>query len=46
MKRPFIAGNWKMFKTIGEAVTLVNTIKAGVYKVADCDIVICPPLQR
>lgn len=32
-----------MFKTLGEAVNLVNTIKAGVYKVTDCDIVICPP---
>ncbi len=43
MKRPLIAGNWKMFKTISEAVTLVNIIKAGVHKVTDCDIVICPP---
>ena len=43
MKKPFIAGNWKMFKTISEAVNLVQTIKAGVYKVSDCDIVVCPP---
>lgn len=43
MKKPFIAGNWKMFKSINEAVNLVQTIKAGVYKVTDCDIVICPP---
>lgn len=43
MKRPFIAGNWKMFKTIPEAVNLVNIIKAGVHKIADCEIVICPP---
>ncbi len=32
-----------MFKTIGEAVNLVQTIKAGVYKVNDCNMVICPP---
>ena len=43
MKKPFIAGNWKMFKTINEALNLVQTIKAGVYKVNDCQIVICPP---
>ncbi|HTL48459.1 MAG TPA: triose-phosphate isomerase [Verrucomicrobiae bacterium] len=43
MKTPFIAGNWKMFKTASEASTLVQTIKAGVSKVADCDVVICPP---
>ena len=32
-----------MFKTAGEAVNLVQTIKAGVYKVNDCQIIICPP---
>lgn len=43
MKRPYIAGNWKMFKTAKEAVNLVQTIKAGVYKITDCHIIICPP---
>ncbi len=43
MRTPLIAGNWKMFKTIGEALTLVQTIKAGVYKTSDCNIVVCPP---
>lgn len=43
MKKPLIAGNWKMFKTEDEALTLVQTIKAGVYKVTDCDVVVCPP---
>ena len=33
-----------MFKTTVEAVSLVNTIKAGIgSKVHDCQIVICPP---
>lgn len=32
-----------MFKTASEAVTLVQTIKAGVYKVNDCQVVVCPP---
>lgn len=43
MKKPFIAGNWKMFKTVSEAVSLVQTIKAGVSHKTDCDIVVCPP---
>ena len=43
MKKPFIAGNWKMFKTQREAANLVQTIKAGVYKVDGGPIVICPP---
>ena len=43
MRRPLIVGNWKMFKTIPEAVNLINIIKAGVYKITDCEIVVCPP---
>lgn len=41
--KPVIAGNWKMFKNTAEAVSLVQTIKAGVYKGYDCQIIICPP---
>ena len=43
MRRPLIVGNWKMFKTIPEAINLVNVIKAGVHKVTNCDVAICPP---
>ncbi len=43
MKRPLIAGNWKMHKTIPEAINLINIIKAGVHKATDCDVVVCPP---
>ena len=43
MKRPLIAGNWKMFKTIPEAVNLMNIIKAGAHKATDSDVVVCPP---
>ena len=43
MKYPLIVGNWKMFKTISEAITLINIIKAGTHKIADCDVVVCPP---
>ena len=43
MKRPFIAANWKMYKTIAEALTVVASIRAGVHKATECEIVICPP---
>ena len=43
MKKPLIAGNWKMFKTVREAVNLVQTIKAGIHKMSDCTVVVCPP---
>lgn len=43
MKRPLIAANWKMYKTIAEALNVVASIKAGVHRATGCEIVICPP---
>ena len=43
MRKPLIAGNWKMNKTIPEAINLMNTIKAGVHQVSVVGIVVCPP---
>ena len=43
MRKPLIAGNWKMFNTAEEALNLVEGIKAGVYKIHDCDVVVFPP---
>ncbi len=43
MRRPIIAGNWKMNKTISEAIELVNGLKRNLYAVTDVDIVVCPP---
>ena len=43
MKRPLIAGNWKMNKTIAEALNVVASIKAAVHRATECEIVICPP---
>ncbi len=42
MRKPIIAGNWKMNKTPAEAAALVNELKPLV-KDADCDIVVCVP---
>jgi triosephosphate isomerase (TIM) len=43
MRRPVIAGNWKMYKTIGEAVAFVQNLKPRVEKVDHCDVVVGPP---
>jgi triosephosphate isomerase len=42
LRKPIIAGNWKMFKTIQEAVSTANELKAKVSDVKDKEIVICP----
>ncbi len=43
MRRPIIAGNWKMNKTIDQSLDLVTKLKSQVAKVNDVDIVVCPP---
>ncbi len=43
MRRPIIAGNWKMNKTNSEAMSLVKEFVPLVSGVDDVDIVICPP---
>lgn len=41
MRKPIIAGNWKMHNTVAEAVKLVEELKPLV-KNAKCDVVVCP----
>ena len=43
MRKPFIAGNWKMNKTISEAKDLVSELKDLVSGVDDVEIAVCPP---
>jgi triosephosphate isomerase len=43
MRQPFIAGNWKMFKTVHEAVVHVKELRALVKDVQGVDIVVAPP---
>ena len=43
MRPPFIAGNWKMFKTVLEAVVHVKELRALVKDVQGVDIVVAPP---
>jgi triosephosphate isomerase len=42
-RKLIIAGNWKMNKTVAEALDLVNGLKRELANVKEIDIVICPP---
>ena len=42
MRIPFVAANWKMFKTVHEAVVFVKELKSLVKDVADVEIVVAP----
>lgn len=43
MRKPFIAGNWKMHKTIEEAVALAQELYDALGEITACEIAICPP---
>ncbi len=43
MRTPFIAGNWKMHKTIEEAVALVTELRALLDGIEGIDVAVCPP---
>jgi len=40
---PIIAGNWKMHKTVLEAVELANAVISSTEGISDVEIVLCPP---
>jgi triosephosphate isomerase len=42
-RTPFIAGNWKMHKTIAEAEAFVSALLPRAGAVEDVEVVICPP---
>ena len=43
MRKPFIAGNWKMNKTVEQATLLVADMLPGLEAVKTVDRVLCPP---
>ena len=43
MRIPFIAGNWKMFKTVHESVVFTKELRSMTKDVADVEIVVAPP---
>ncbi len=42
-RKPIVAGNWKMNKTVAEAIDLANAIKRDLADCKDVDVVLCPP---
>ena len=42
-RKLIIAGNWKMNKTVAEALSLVQGIKRELSTVKEVDVVVCPP---
>ena len=43
MRKPFVAGNWKMNKNVSEAKALVNGLVPGLSAMESIDRVLCPP---
>ena len=43
MRKPIVAGNWKMNKTVAEALSLVNGLKGELAECKQVDVVLCPP---
>lgn len=42
-RRPLVAGNWKMHKTVEQAVSLVDELIPLVAGVEAADVLVCPP---
>ena len=45
MRTPFVAGNWKMNKTIAEARDLVSSMSAKLREISGVEKVLCPPFM-
>ena len=43
MRTPFIAGNWKMFKTVQETTVYVKELRGLIKDINDVTVVIAPP---
>jgi triosephosphate isomerase len=43
IRLPIIAGNWKMNKTVGEAIDLVRKLKALISGIKEVEVVVAPP---
>jgi triosephosphate isomerase len=43
MRKPFVVANWKMYKTVHEAVVFVKEFRSMVKDLDDVEIVVAPP---
>ena len=46
MRKPIMAGNWKMYKTPAETTAFFEKFRPLVEKSEHCEIVICPPFTN
>ena len=42
-RTPFVAGNWKMFKTVGDAEMFISGLLPQLYSADGIDVAICVP---
>jgi len=42
-RKPIIAGNWKMYKTVSEALAFAQELKRAVDGIKEFEVVVCPP---
>jgi triosephosphate isomerase len=42
MRKPLMAGNWKMNKTVAEAVSVVKALKSSIADITDVEVLVCP----
>jgi triosephosphate isomerase len=45
MRKPFVAGNWKMYKTVAEARLLLSELIPGMSAIQNVEMVVCPPFS-
>lgn len=43
MRKPVIAGNWKMYKTLKETVDFIEKIKPVAERAEHCEVIVAPP---
>ena len=42
-RKPIVIGNWKMYKTVGEALDLVGALQAALPRLGHVDVGVAPP---
>ena len=43
MRTPFIAGNWKMYKTAAEGAALAQSLRVSFQGITEMELAVCPP---
>ena len=43
MRKPFIAGNWKMYKTVHDTLAMIRELRARLRDASGVDVVVAPP---